>query len=684
MRGLIFSSGILKIPFLSAFLPEYELLKYSRFGSQNTDCVLGWGMKATAVKARSYATRHNLPYIALEDGFLRSSGLGVAGYPPFSMVCDDLGIYYDTTRQSRLEQLILQAEQSESLLISAQVALDKIKQYRLSKYNHADDFNLSLPNCPVVLVLDQTYGDMAVKCGQADGSHFQQMLQAAISENPTAEIWVKTHPDVISGKKKGYLTEADKLSTRVKLFTQDCNPLSLLAMADKVYCVTSQMGFEALMLEKPVITFGVSWFAGWGITDDRHHSIKKLIDEKRREKRSFLQLFTAAYLQYSRYINPNTGESGTIFDVIEYLHNAKSYAERVKGTLYCIGMSLWKRSIIKPFFHFPQCNLVFTSLRALQKKVQKQPLEPEAKLLVWSNGKPELLDFAKQHNLPVLRMEDGFIRSVGLGSNLVAPLSLVTDDLGIYFNAEMSSRLEYILQNQHFSENDLATAENLRQQLILSNIGKYNVGNSGFQLSIKDRKTILVPGQVEDDASIRTGSPQIKSNLDLLKAVRQANPDAYVLYKPHPDVVSGNRVGSIDEKLALQYADEIVAKANILDCIMQVDEVHTMTSLAGFEALLREKVVHCYGLPFYSNWGLTQDKLPLARRHRTLSLLELLAAVLIYYPCYVSPENGQFINAETAIDILKQQKAQQQNDGLNRSWFAKQFGKLVHLYRAIF
>lgn len=685
MRSLIFSSGILKIPNLAAFLPENELLAYRSFRQQSADCVLGWGLKPTALKARKYATQHNLPYLALEDGFLRSSGLGVQGYPPFSMVIDDLGIYYDTTKTSRLEQLILQAEQPEPLLQQAQKALSLIQQYRLSKYNHAPDFSESVPaGKKVVLVLDQTFGDMAVKCGQADESCFQQMLHAAITENPNAEIWVKTHPDVISGKKKGYLTNAENLGQRVRLFAQDCNPLSLLTVADKVYCVTSQMGFEALLLGKPVVTFGVAWFAGWGVTEDRHPNITRLQQEKRRVERSLIQLFAAAYLQYSRYINPYNGQAGTIFDVIDYLHRTRLFGERVRGTLYCVGMSLWKRAVVKPFFHFPQSKLVFTTLKTLQKKVKNQPLEADAKLLVWSNGKEKVLEFARQNHLPVLRMEDGFIRSVGLGSNLVAPLSLVTDDLGIYFNAENSSRLEQILQTQQFSESDLASAERLRLQLIESNIGKYNVGNSGFSRPQTDQKVILVPGQVEDDASIRTGSPQIKRNLDLLKTVRAQNPQAYIIYKPHPDVVSGNRVGQIDEQTARQYADDIVEKANVLDCIMQVDEVHTMTSLAGFEALLRGKVVHCYGLPFYSNWGLTQDQLQLARRQRKLTLSELLAGVLIYYPCYVSPENGQFIDAENAIEILKQQKARLQNDGLNRSWIAKQLGKLAQLYRVLF
>lgn len=434
------------------------------------------------------------------------------------------------------------------------------------------------------------------------------------------------------------------------------------------------------MLGKKVITFGVPWFAGWGVTDDRHPAVQQLLEQQRRTPRSLLQLFYAAYFDYSRYINPNSGASGSIFEVIDYLHKTKRLNLRLSGDFYCVGMSLWKRAVIKPFFNLPQCRLHFArSLNSLKKR----PLAENARLLVWSNGKPEIQQFVKQHNIPLLRMEDGFIRSVGLGANLVAPLSLVVDDLGIYFNAENTSRLEQILlEADNFSEQDLSDAKALQQRLVSAHIGKYNVGIGQVHFDAQGKKTILVPGQVEDDASIKSGSPQIKKNLDLLKKVRELNPDAYIIYKPHPDVVSGNRIGNIPSEEAVKFADLIVENANILDCILQVDEVHTMTSLAGFEALLRNKKVHCYGLPFYAGWGLTVDFLPCERRHKTLTLPQLIATTLMYYPLYVDPKHGQFIDANQAINLLEKQKQTLSDHGIKRSWLRKQTGKLQHLYRA--
>ena len=335
------------------------------------DVVLGWGLRPSTQKARAYAAKHTLPFIALEDGFLRSLGLGATGWPPFAMVYDDLGIYYDTTRASRLEQLVLAAdEMPPETLAQARQAMDLITAHRLSKYNHAPDISDGLKHRPsekpVVLVIDQTFGDMAIRYGGADAATFETMFQTALRENPEAQIWVKTHPDVLSGKKQGYLTRLSAQAD-VKLLAEDVNPISLLQIVDKVYCVTSQMGFEALLCGKPVVTFGLPWYAGWGVSDDRHAGAAALAAAGRRAPRSIEQLFAAAYLQYSRYIDPNTGKPGTLFDVIDYLAAARRLNEKLRGDLYCVGMSMWKRAVMKPFFKVPSCRLHFVpSLKKLQ------------------------------------------------------------------------------------------------------------------------------------------------------------------------------------------------------------------------------------------------------------------------------------------------------------------------------
>ncbi len=172
------------------------------------------------------------------------------------------------------------------------------------------------------------------------------------------------------------------------------------------------------------------------------------------------------------------------------------------------------------------------------------------------------------------------------------------------------------------------------------------------------KKVLLVPGQVETDASIRLGSPQIQSNVQLLAQVRQQNPQAWLVYKPHPDVQAGLRKVGQTENQALQYCDEIVLAEDMAHLLTQVDEVHTITSLTGFEALLRGVPVFCYGQPFYAGWGLTSDWLPLSRRQRKLSLAQLIAGALLVYPMYFHPKSNGYATALAIVQSLTEQRRQ--------------------------
>jgi capsular polysaccharide export protein len=196
----------------------------------------------------------------------------------------------------------------------------------------------------------------------------------------------------------------------------------------------------------------------------------------------------------------------------------------------------------------------------------------------------------------------------------------------------------------------------LCEDLVSTGVTKYNVGSTGWKRPVEIKTVILVPGQVESDASIKFGAPVpqclIQRNMDLLRAVRDANPDAYIVYKPHPDVLAGLRLAGVDENQAFQWCNEQVCEISMGSLLGMVDEVHVLTSLAGFEALLRGKFVTCYGQPFYAGWGLTSDIYPVQRRARKLTLPELVAGVLFEYPIYVSREDGRFISAEVCLSEL--------------------------------
>lgn len=255
-------------------------------------------------------------------------------------------------------------------------------------------------------------------------------------------------------------------------------------------------------------------------------------------------------------------------------------------------------------------------------------------------------------NITLIRLEDGFLRSVGLGAEFQQPLSWVADFEHLYFSARGDSRLEKLLASHCFTDPERARAERLLQNIRSRGISKYNLSGAHWHAPEGKGKVILVPGQVETDASIEYGCGEIRTNLGLLQQVRQDNPTAWIVYKPHPDVVAGARRVGEGEAAAAHYASEIVSAAAIGPMLEQVDEVHTMTSLAGFEALVRHKSVTCYGLPFYAGWGLTRDKVN-SRRNRRLHLSELAHAVLIEYPFYVSQESGLPITPEQVLNELQ-------------------------------
>ncbi len=306
--------------------------------------------------------------------------------------------------------------------------------------------------------------------------------------------------------------------------------------------------------------------------------------------------------------------------------------------LYACGFSWRKRAIVRRFVAPSQVRFVRGA----------GPVPAGASLLLWGGG-PAPAGLAP--GVRLLRLEDGFLRSVGLGAELATPLSWVVDGRGIYYDARRPSDLETLLQTGRFEPALLARAAALRARIVALGLTKYNVGSGAWQRPAGAARVILVPGQVESDASLRFGAPGLATNLALLQAVRRAHPDAYLVYKPHPDVVAGLRARGQGEAEAGRHCDAVVEGAAMRALLEQVDEVHVLTSLTGFEALLRGKRVVCYGQPFYAGWGLTTDLLPPPRRGRALPLDALVAAALIQYPRYVG-RAGQALGPEQVLDEL--------------------------------
>ncbi|PRA45739.1 hypothetical protein CQ062_23925 [Ochrobactrum sp. MYb68] len=615
------------------------------------DAYGGWGRKKTGLDALRLAEQNKRPFLALEDGFIRSVGLGQKGEPPLSIIMDANGIYYDANRPSGLELRLNDPSRTNSFDSQrACAAMNLLKTNRISKYNQIGKYTgFDIKQDGYVLVIDQTRDDPSITYGLASSQTFADMLNAAKRENPGQKIVIKTHPGVLAGVARGHFSTG---IDSVEFVLEEVNPWILLEGATSVYTVTSGMGMEALIAGKPVRCFGAPYYAGYGLTRDE-------LDITWRAKNVSLEnLFSAAYLEYPVYYDPYKDEITTFERTVETLAFLRDENENNRTRTYCLGMSKWKQPSVAAFLRSTHQEPVF--LRSPSKALAKAK-ENHGRLVIWASKCTVSLEEECQSKcVNLIKMEDGFLRSKGLGSDLIPPLSLVLDNEGIYYNPNHPSELETLIERGRFTENSLKSALKIQEEIIRSGLTKYNVGKGRVIENLpseREKLIILVPGQVGDDASIRLGTSlgPVKTNLDLLKATRLANPDAFIIYKPHPDVDAGNRYGHISPHRILDFADYVASEISTSYVLDACDEIWTLTSLIGLEALIRKKRVVCFGLPFYAGWGLTDDKVTCNRRTRKASADELFAAAYVVYSKYVFRGLDGYMRmpAEMAPAILK-------------------------------
>lgn len=587
------------------------------------DCVAVWGTSPTAWRGEAMAHKSNVPLVRVEDAFLRSLfPARVKNEPPLGLMIDTSGLHFDAARISDLERILLEDPlDNGALLTRAKYAIERIKKAHLTKYA-ACDLEAPLPDPGYVLVVDQVRNDASVRASKGNDALFSEMLYWAQDEHPAARIVIKTHPETRHGVRQGYYGP-EHCTDKISLYDGAASPYQLLENAVAVYTVSSQMGFEAILAGHKPRVFGQPFYAGWGLTEDAFPV------DRRHRKLTRNQLFVAAMMKYTQWRNPHTGGPAEIDDILGYLE-AQTRAWRDDHAGWSASnIRLWKRGHFRKFFgqHGP---LSFS----------KDP-SPQAQ-----NGRRQMIWGSAPAPTGTVRIEDGFIRSRGLGAELIPPMSLVLDDLGLYYDPTRHSRLEQlILAHKHLTPAQEHRVERLREALIDHGISKYNL--EGSQSPLPEGHKVLVVGQVEDDASIQLGAQGIKTNLDLLKQARLEFPNSQILYKPHPDVEAGLRSGAIQ---ADDYADMCVPHDAMDRLLGRIDHLVTMTSLSGFEALLRGVPVTTYGAPFYAGWGLTHEKGPVpARRERGVSLQSLLYATLIAYPRYFDPISNLPCSAETVV-----------------------------------
>jgi capsular polysaccharide export protein len=331
-----------------------------------------------------------------------------------------------------------------------------------------------------------------------------------------------------------------------------------------------------------------------------------------------------------------------------------------KPPIFLFGFSKWK-VFIKEWFpdhiviHAPVkiSNLEF-NLRWRYRILS----DPRSTVYTWQyKGPSAIKEFCKRNKVDFAFVEDGFIRSVSIGALHTPPMSLAFDKQDMYFNAQSKTDLEDLLAHYPFKDDPalMARAEKCMNDLLEMRLSKYNMGETVEIEKIygpKDRKRVLVVGQVERDASIQYGCSLRLKNNDLVRLAYEENPDAQIIYKPHPEVLHGTASPLSDPAEVRGICQILTQDISLADSFDTIDHVYTITSLSGFEALMRGLKVTTLGCPFYAGWGLTDDRQPNPRRHRALSVTEVFAAAYILYPRYFDPISQTSIDIEDAISIL--------------------------------
>jgi len=255
----------------------------------------------------------------IEDGLVRSVEVGLTKSPTMSIIFDNISPYYDANSLNLFQKTLNDINLKEDQIAESKGLIDKIVSNKISKYNNAA---LSLgSNIKIdkksILIIDQRYNDASVKSGMADESSFESMLNEAVLKYPDYQIIVKKHPDSKFPQYKSYIDETllEKFSSKnLLVIDDDVNPYVLFEKVDKVFVVTSQVGFEALMAGKEVHCFGMPFYAGRGLTID-----KLAAQGFRNSHKNLNEVFYVAYILLAKYYCNKDGNSGSLNSLVSFI-----------------------------------------------------------------------------------------------------------------------------------------------------------------------------------------------------------------------------------------------------------------------------------------------------------------------------------------------------------------------------
>ncbi|MGP9556444.1 capsular polysaccharide export protein, LipB/KpsS family [Psychrobacter sp. AOP7-A1-24] len=246
-------------------------------------------------------------------------------------------------------------------------------------------------------------------------------------------------------------------------------------------------------------------------------------------------------------------------------------------------------------------------------------------IYIWGYKAPQyFIEYVREQNLDIFFLEDGFIRSGPEDDSSEPPLSIVMDSQAPYFDTTRPNDLTDLIASFAFEQNgyDETLAQEMLDYYVSHRVSKYNhqpYVNVVPIYGIKSKKRILVLGQVPHDDSLKYGGGEGITLLDVVNQAIEENPDTQIIVKPHPmtldDLSTINTLTDLDCLILTQ-------SIHLVDALETIDHVYTITSLGGFEALLRGKKVTVLGQPFYKDLCISDEN------SNTPSLSQL------FYICY--------------------------------------------------
>jgi capsular polysaccharide export protein len=309
--------------FKTAFAHQASLRRIQRdflshFSRKQEFVFIFWGNKKSYKQEIYLFSRHRSAKVfTVEDGFLRSMGQAVLHTRPSSLCIDDLGIYFNANKPSRLEKIVEETHllPNSALESRAEECLQIMRAARITKYYNIKPYSSSSgfkkSNRYSVLVMGQVEGDASIAMSRSRIKNDIQMIKRARLDFPEADVYYRPHPDVWHGTRTNQ-NFPKWLQRECIVVPPETSVYEIFAIVNHVYTISSLTGFEALIQGLKVTAFGAPFYSNWGQTED-HVKISRRLSQP-----SIRELFAAAYLRYPRYLHPVSDEQTSFEDVVSH------------------------------------------------------------------------------------------------------------------------------------------------------------------------------------------------------------------------------------------------------------------------------------------------------------------------------------------------------------------------------